>query len=100
MDRSEFETKFAEITSFKQNRFHMLVWILGEPQIGEGVSIGGMSEVNAKGAKVVIADLAHQQEKGEELATEIGGAFCAVASSRAPERTWPVVMSQPAVAGP
>src|SRR4051812_9441806 len=56
MDRSEFEKQFAEITSFKQNRFHMLVWILGDPQIGEGVSIGGMSEVNAKGAKVVIGD--------------------------------------------
>lgn len=42
------------IIDFKPNRFHSLVWINGEPEIGEGTYIGGMSEVYAKGAKVKI----------------------------------------------
>ena len=45
---------FSRHTSFKSNRFHPLVWILGEPEIGENVYIGGMSEINAKGGKVSI----------------------------------------------
>ena len=40
----------------KENRFHPLVWINGEPEIGEEVYIGGMSEIYAKGAKVIIGD--------------------------------------------
>ena len=51
-----FAEKFAELTNFKKNRFHPLVWINGEPEIGENVYIGGMSEINANGAKVVIGD--------------------------------------------
>jgi acetyltransferase-like isoleucine patch superfamily enzyme len=47
---------FSRFTSFKSNRFHPLVWIVGEPEIGENVYIGGMSEVNARGAKVYIGD--------------------------------------------
>jgi len=50
----EFKALFARLTNFKENRFHPLVWILGEPEIGENVFIGGMSEVNATGAKVKI----------------------------------------------
>ena len=38
----------------QKNRFHPFVWIVGEPEIGEGVYIGGFSEVNAREAKVVI----------------------------------------------
>ncbi len=53
-DLENFGKLFAEHTHIKQNRFHPLVWINGEPEIGENVYIGGMSEVNAKGAKVVI----------------------------------------------
>lgn len=45
---------FTQLTTFQSNRFHPLVWINGEPEIGEGTFIGAMSEVNAKGAKVVI----------------------------------------------
>lgn len=56
MDREEFLKCFSEATNMKENRFHPLVWISGEPEIGEGVYIGGMSEVYAKGAKVVIGD--------------------------------------------
>jgi len=56
MDLCEFQTLFSALTDFKKNRFHPLAWIVGEPEIGENVYIGGMSEVNAKGARVVIGD--------------------------------------------
>jgi len=52
----KFADLFAQLTTFKRNRFHPLVWINGEPEIGENVYIGGMSEVNANGAKVSIGD--------------------------------------------
>lgn len=54
MKIENLKDKFAEMTQFQNNRFHPLVWINGEPEIGEGVYIGGMSEVNGKGAKVKI----------------------------------------------
>lgn len=41
---------------FKENPFHPLVAINGEPEIGKNVCIGFFSEVNAKGAKVKIGD--------------------------------------------
>jgi acetyltransferase-like isoleucine patch superfamily enzyme len=50
----EFAKLFAQLTDMTENRFHPLVWIHGEPEIGEGVYIGGFSIVNALGAKVVI----------------------------------------------
>jgi acetyltransferase-like isoleucine patch superfamily enzyme len=56
MDKPEFYRIFAGLTGFKENPFHPLVWIVGEPEIGNNVYIGGMSEVNAKGARVVIGD--------------------------------------------
>lgn len=56
MDLAEFGKLFARLTHFKSNRFHPLVWIVGDPEIGENVYIGGMSEVNAKGARVAIGD--------------------------------------------
>lgn len=52
----EFAKLFREMTNFKQNPFHPLVWINGDPEIGEGVSIGFFSEINAKGARVRIGD--------------------------------------------
>jgi acetyltransferase-like isoleucine patch superfamily enzyme len=54
MKLEDFADFFARLTTFKKNRFHPLVWIVGDPEIGEGTYIGGMSEVNAKGARVVI----------------------------------------------
>jgi acetyltransferase-like isoleucine patch superfamily enzyme len=54
MTREELRERFSELTDFKPNRFHPLVWIHGDPEIGEEVFIGAMSEVNAKGAKVQI----------------------------------------------
>jgi len=47
---------FTRLTTIKSNRFHPLVWIIGEPKIGENVCIGGFSEVNAKGAVIEIGD--------------------------------------------
>lgn len=56
MELSEFEVLFSRLTHFDKNRFHPLVWILGEPEIGENVYIGGLSEVNARGARISIGD--------------------------------------------
>lgn len=56
MTKQEFQKKFTEFTDIPENRFHPLVWIGNVPEIGENVYIGGMSEVYAKGAKVVIGD--------------------------------------------
>lgn len=56
MTKREFQKIFSELTDIKENRFHPLVWINGEPEIGENVYIGGMSEIYAKGARVVIGD--------------------------------------------
>lgn len=56
MDKEEFLRLFSESTNIKGNPFHPLVWISGEPQIGENVYIGGMSEVYAKGAVVCIGN--------------------------------------------
>lgn len=56
MDISEFSDLFSSLTSFKKNKFHPLVLIVGEPQIGKNVYIGGMSEVNASKSKVIIGD--------------------------------------------
>ncbi len=56
MKKAEFLQKFSEITNFKANKFHPLVWINGEPEIGKNVYIGGMSEINATKARVLIGD--------------------------------------------
>ena len=56
MDIECFQKLFAELTHFRENRFHPLVWINGEPDIGKNVYIGGMSEINANGALVSIGD--------------------------------------------
>ncbi len=56
MTLKEFQELFSSLTNFRANRFHPLVWINGEPEIGENVYVGGMSEINAKGARVVIKE--------------------------------------------
>lgn len=56
MDKKEFLNLFSEVTGMKDNPFHPLVWVNGEPEIGKDVYIGGMSEVYAKGARVSIGD--------------------------------------------
>jgi acetyltransferase-like isoleucine patch superfamily enzyme len=56
MNEEEFNELFSKVTTFKKNSYHPLVWIVGEPEIGKDVYIGGMSEINAKDAKVIIGD--------------------------------------------
>lgn len=51
---AEFKRLFLAMMQNKDNRFHPLVWINGDPEVGEGTYIGGLSEINAKGARVVI----------------------------------------------
>ncbi len=54
MKQDEYKQHFYGLTTFKENPYHPLVWILGTPDIGEKVYIGAFSEVNATGANVVI----------------------------------------------
>jgi len=54
MDEARFRELFLKTVDNKENRFHPLVWIHGDPEIGEDVYIGGFSEVNAQGSSVVI----------------------------------------------
>lgn len=55
-DIRDFEDQFVKFTNFKKNPFHPFVWINGDPEIGNNVYIGGMSEINANGARIVIKD--------------------------------------------
>ncbi len=50
----DFRRLLARAIDMPENRFHPFVWIIGDPEIGEGVAIGGFSEVNARGARVSI----------------------------------------------
>ena len=54
MSLAEFTKLLANATHMPENRFHPFVWIVGEPEIGEDVYIGGFSEINARGARVRI----------------------------------------------
>jgi acetyltransferase-like isoleucine patch superfamily enzyme len=56
LDPTELARSLSALTGMKENRFHPFVWIVGEPQIGQGVYIGGFSEVNAKDSRVIIGD--------------------------------------------
>lgn len=56
MTTEAFSKLLSEVTHMRENRFHPFVWIIGEPEIGAGVRIGGFSEVNARGARVVIGE--------------------------------------------
>ncbi|WP_247009117.1 acyltransferase [Halorientalis litorea] len=52
MDKAEF----LEWIDFEENRFHPLVWLNGDPDIGEGVYLGFFSVVNAKDSEIRIGD--------------------------------------------
>jgi len=56
MNRDAFKARFLELIDNEDNPFHALVWIRGNPIVGKDVYIGLFSEVNAKGARVVIGD--------------------------------------------
>ncbi len=52
----KFQEIFSELTHFRSNQFHPLVWVNGEPEIGNNVFIGFFSEVNARGVRIAIGD--------------------------------------------
>lgn len=54
INQDEYKQLFHNLMTFKENAYHPLVWILGAPEIGDGVYIGAFSEVNANGASVTI----------------------------------------------
>jgi len=54
MDPAVFKTLLLRTLHNQDNPYHPLVWINGTPEVGAGTYIGGFSEVNAKGARVVI----------------------------------------------
>jgi len=54
METTEFRSLLLRAIDNKENPYHPLVWINGDPQIGVGTSVGGFSEINAKGARVII----------------------------------------------
>ena len=56
MQAQEFKQLLRETIHNQDNPFHPLVWISGSPEIGAGCYIGLFSEVNAKGAQVVIGE--------------------------------------------
>ncbi len=53
---NDFIQKVIQSIQVPENRFHPLVHILGEPEIGQGTSIGLFSEINANHCKVVIGE--------------------------------------------
>ncbi len=56
MDETDFREKFLQMTGFADNPYHPLLWINGDPEIGEGNHIGGFSCLNAKGALLKIGN--------------------------------------------
>lgn len=54
MDGDRFRQQFLNLIHNKENKYHPLVWINGDPTIGPGTYIGAFSEINAKGASVII----------------------------------------------
>jgi acetyltransferase-like isoleucine patch superfamily enzyme len=53
-ERDRFEEQFLEMMGNEKNPFHPLVFIKGDPKIGENTYIGLFSEINANGAEVNI----------------------------------------------
>ncbi len=56
MKKDEFKQSLIESIDNVPNPYHPFVWIHGQPKFGNNVYIGGFSEINAKGAKIVIGD--------------------------------------------
>ena len=56
MKSKDFAIMLEKSIGFKRNDFHPLVWINGEPEIGENVYIGGLSEINANKTSIKIGD--------------------------------------------
>jgi len=54
MDKKKIN--ISKLLQMAENQFHPLVCIGGKPKFGKNVYVGLFSEVNAKGAKVIIGD--------------------------------------------
>jgi acetyltransferase-like isoleucine patch superfamily enzyme len=52
----ELYDQVIKILDLRKNKYHPLVFINGEPEIGENVCIGFFSEINAKGSELKIGD--------------------------------------------
>jgi acetyltransferase-like isoleucine patch superfamily enzyme len=52
----EFKKIFLEMIDNQDNPFHPLVFVKGDPKVGKNVYIGLFSEINAKGAEVIIGN--------------------------------------------
>ena len=52
----EFKKIFLEMIDNQDNPFHPLVFVKGDPKVGKKVYIGLFSEINAKGAEVIIGN--------------------------------------------
>jgi acetyltransferase-like isoleucine patch superfamily enzyme len=51
-----FKILLAKAIGFPSNSYHPFVWINGNPEFGKNVYIGGLSIINAKGARVLLGD--------------------------------------------
>ena len=56
MNYKEFKEYFFRLIGNRENIYHPLVWINGNPKIGKNISIGGFSEINANESKIEIGD--------------------------------------------
>ena len=54
--QNEFRNLVIDNLELRNNAFHPLVFINGNPQIGKNVYIGLFSEVNARGAEIIIGN--------------------------------------------
>ncbi len=54
--RKEFLSLLVSVLDLRENPYHPMAFINGEPEMGKGVYIGSFSEINAKGARVKIGD--------------------------------------------
>lgn len=54
--RQKYLQLLINTLDLRENKFHPLVFVNGEPKIGGNVCIGFFSEVNAKDGKVIIGD--------------------------------------------
>jgi acetyltransferase-like isoleucine patch superfamily enzyme len=54
--RDDFKKIIVDLMDLRENTFHPLAFINGNPQFGRNVYIGLFSEVNARGGTVIIGD--------------------------------------------
>jgi len=55
-DLKDFSKMFSDYTGFNKNKYSPLVWINGEPEIGNNTTIGFFSEINAKDSNIKIGN--------------------------------------------